>query len=330
MSRLRIDPFVLTLVAAVTLAYFFPRWGSRESPLPVDQIAAVGISLIFFFYGLKLGPEKLRLGLRNWKLHTLIQLSTFLLFPLMVVAFYPFVKGEERETIWLAFLFLAALPSTVSASVVMVSIARGNIPGAIFNASISGLIGIVVTPLWMGFFLKQAEGDFSLGEVYVKLLTEILLPVIAGLILQKYLGKFVGKHSSRLALFDKSVILLIIYKSFSRSFEDGVFSSVALIDMAWIALAAVALFFLVFWVIGLLSKSLGFSLEDRITAQFCGSKKSLVHGTVFAKILFPIGFPIGIIFLPLMLFHAFQIFTVSVIAGRLGRRKVESNDLSDG
>lgn len=321
MTRPRIDPFVLTIITAVVLAYFFPAWGSRQSPVPVDQIAAVGISLIFFFYGLKLGPEKLRIGLRNWKLHTLIQLSTFLLFPLIVLAFYPLVKGEERESIWLAFLFLAALPSTVSASVVMVSIARGNIPGAIFNASISGLIGIVVTPLWMGFFLKRAEGDFSLGEVYIKLLTEILLPVIAGLILQKYLGKYVVKHGRQLALFDKAVILLIIYKSFARSFEDGVFSSVALIDLVWIGLAAVALFFLVYWVIGLLSKSLGFNLEDRITAQFCGSKKSLVHGTVFAKILFPAAFPIGLIFLPLMLFHAFQIFTVSIIATRLGRRR---------
>ncbi len=320
MTRLRIDPFVLTLVAVVAMAYFFPHWGGRQSPLPLDQVAAVGISLIFFFYGLKLGPEKLQLGLRNWKLHVLIQLSTFLLFPLIVIAFYPLAQNEEAKSIWLAFLFLAALPSTVSASVVMVSIARGNIPGAIFNASISGLIGILVTPLWMGFFLKQAEGDFNLGEVYIKLLTEILLPVVAGLILQKYLGKYVAKHSKRLALFDKSVILLIIYKSFSRSFEDGVFSSVALLDLGWIALAAVVLFFLVFWVIGLLSKSLGFSLEDTITAQFCGSKKSLVHGTVFAKILFPIGFPIGIIFLPLMLFHAFQILTVSIIAAKAGRR----------
>lgn len=321
MTRLRLDPFVLTLAGAVALAYFFPHWGGRESPLPLDRIAGIGISLIFFFYGLKLGPEKLRAGLHNPKLHLLIQLSTFLLFPLIVLAFYPFVKGGETENLWLAFLFLAALPSTVSASVVMVAIARGNLPGAIFNASISGLIGVVVTPLWMGFFLKQGEADFRLGEVYVKLVTEILLPVIVGLVLQKYLGKYVTKHGTKLAYFDKAVILLIIYKSFARSFEDGVFSTVALTELAWLLLAVVALFFFVFWLTGRLSKHFGFSIEDRITAQFCGTKKSLVHGTVFAKILFPAGFPVGIIFLPLMLFHAFQILAVSIIAARLGRRE---------
>lgn len=321
MTRLRIDPFVVTLVGAVALAYFFPQWGGRESPLPLDRIAGIGISLIFFFYGLKLGPEKLRAGMRNVRLHALIQLSTFLLFPLIVLAFYPLAKGSESENLWLAFLFLAALPSTVSASVVMVAIARGNLPGAIFNASISGLIGVAVTPLWMGFFLKQGAGDFSLGDVYIKLVTEILLPVIAGLVLQKYLGKYVTKHGTKLAYFDKAVIVLIIYKSFARSFEDGVFSTVALTELAWLLLAVVALFFFVFWLTGSLSKHFGFSIEDRITAQFCGTKKSLVHGTVFAKILFPAGFPVGIIFLPLMLFHAFQILTVSIIAARLGRRK---------
>lgn len=321
MTRLRIDPFVLTLAAAVALAYFFPEWGGRAGPLPLDRIAGVGISFIFFFYGLKLGPEKLRAGMRNVRLHVLIQLSTFLLFPIIVLAFYPFAKGGTSENLWLAFLFLAALPSTVSASVVMVAIARGNLPGAIFNASISGLIGVAVTPLWMGIFLQQSEADFELLDVYLKLLTEILLPVIGGLLLQRYFGNAITRHAAKLAYFDKAVILLIIYKSFARSFEEGVFAAVALAELAWILIAVIALFFFVFWLAGAISKSLGFSTEDRITAQFCGTKKSLVHGTVFAKILFPAGFPVGIIFLPLMLFHAFQILTVSIIAARLGRRK---------
>ncbi|NCU02776.1 MAG: bile acid:sodium symporter, partial [Chitinophagaceae bacterium] len=57
-----------------------------------------------------------------------------------------------------------------------------------------------------------------------------------------------------------------------------------------------------------------------ITAQFCGTKKSLVHGTVFSKILFPASMPTGIILLPLMLFHAMQIFIISIIASKLGNR----------
>jgi solute carrier family 10 (sodium/bile acid cotransporter), member 7 len=314
------DRFVLAIILVTFLAWIFPQWGGKQSPIPIDLISSIGISLIFFFYGLRLSPERLKAGLKNWRLHVLVQLSTFLLFPLIVIAFYPLIQTEDGYTIWLAFLFLGALPSTVSSSVVMVSIAKGNIPGAIFNASISGLIGIVITPLWMGLFLQGIEGGFDLGSVYLKLITEILLPVILGLILHKYWGAFAIRHSRQLTRFDKSVILLIIYKSFAVSFEDKVFSSVGFTDLALIFLATIVLFYLVYFLTGYLSRWLGFNREDRITAQFCGTKKSLVHGTVFSKILFPTSFPTGVILLPLMLFHAFQILIISIIASKMAKR----------
>jgi solute carrier family 10 (sodium/bile acid cotransporter), member 7 len=313
---MKIDRFVLAIVAVIIISRIFPYWGSQASPLPLDFLSSMGISLIFFFYGLKLNTEKLRSGLRNWKLHILIQLSTFLFFPLIVLIFYPFIRAEDGYIIWLSFLFLAAIPSTVSSSVVMVSIAGGNIPGAIFNASISGLIGIIITPLWMGIFLQQTQGDFQLGSVYVKLLTEILVPVVAGVLLQKYWGRFAMKYSRQLSTFDKSVILLIVFKSFSESFTSNVFSSVQVADLLLIALCSVMLFYLIFYLTGFLSRRMYFSEEDRTTAQFCGTKKSLVHGTVFASILIPESIPAGIILLPLMLFHTFQIVVISFIATR--------------
>lgn len=318
--RFRVDGFVLAILGVISVAYFLPQWGSSKSPVPIDLIGSIGISMIFFFYGLKLSPEKIRSGLKNWKLHLLVQSSTFLLFPLIVLVFYPFVKSEKSEVLWLSFLFLAALPSTVSSSVVMVSIAKGNLPAAIFNASISGLIGILITPIWMGFFLAHATADFQFGAIYLKLITEILLPVILGLLLQRFIGQYVQKYSTYLTLFDKSIILLIIYKSFAESFENKVFSSVGVWDVMIMALATVALFYLVYFINGLFTKWLNFNTEDKITAQFCGTKKSLVHGTVFSKILFPASLPVGIILLPLMLFHAMQIFIISIIATKWAAR----------
>lgn len=316
----KIDNFVLAIIAVIAVAYFFPHWGSKESTVPIDLIGSIGISLIFFFYGLKLSPEKLRNGLKNWKLHFLVQLSTFIIFPIILLVFYPFIKTDEGQTIWLSFFFLAALPSTVSSSVVMVSMAKGNIPAAIFNASISGLIGIVITPLWMGLFLTRETADFNLGAIYIKLLTEILIPVLLGLAMQKYWGKYALKYQKQLSSFDKSIILLIIYKSFAESFEEKVFSSVQITDLLAIAFAVVLLFYFVFYLIGFVAKKLHFRREDSITAQFCGTKKSLVHGTVFSKILFPASYPVGLVLLPLMLFHALQIFIISIIASKLAKR----------
>ena len=321
MQKIKIDKFVLSIIGVIIFAYFFPQWGVSESKIPIDTISAIGISLIFFFYGLKLSPAKLKAGLKNWKLHVLVQSATFLIFPMLVLALRPLIQNEAQETIWLAFFFLAALPSTVSSSVVMVSMAKGNIPAAIFNASISGIIGVALTPLWMGLFVNDAQTDFDFTAIYIKLIVQIILPVVLGLGLQRYFGAFVQKHSAKLTLFDKSIILLIIYKSFAESFTGNIFSSVSVFDLLLLFVAVLVLFFIVFVLIGFLSIKMNFMKEDQITAQFCGTKKSLVHGTVFSKIIFGNMASIGIVLLPLMLFHASQILIITIIATRLSKRE---------
>ena len=327
--KFKIDKFILSIIIVVLAAYLFPQLGGHSSPIPLDKIGSIGVSLIFFFYGLKLSPEKIKTGLKNWRLHLLVQVCTFLVFPIIILCFYPLIHSEYDKNIWLAFLFLAALPSTVSSSVVMVSMAKGNIPAAIFNASISGLIGIVVTPLWLGLFLNNTAASYDLGEIYSKLIIEVVVPVILGLLLHRYWGNLAQKYNSQLTLFDKSIILLIIYKSFCSSFEDNVFSGIDTFDFILIAIAVFGLFYVVYFLTGFVSNKLGFSIEDKITAQFCGTKKSLVHGTVFAKILFPNPSTMGIILLPIMLFHAFQIFIISFIATKASNRKEELNSFTD-
>ena len=317
---MKLDKFVLAIICTIIIAYFVPQFGLETSVIPLEIISSIGISLIFFFYGLKLNGEKLKEGLKNWKLHVLIQLSTFLLFPLLVLLFYPFIQSEEASLLWLAVFFMAALPSTVSSSVVMVSMAKGNIPSAIFNASISGIIGIAVTPLLVGLFTNNTSVNFDYSSVYLKLIIEIILPVVLGISLQRFFGKYAYTYSKQLSTFDKSVILLIIYKSFAKSFHQKIFSTVSAFDFMVLFIVVITLFFTVYYLIGYVSKKLDFSLEDRIAAQFCGTKKSLVHGTVFSKVLFGTSAVAGFMLLPIMLFHAIQILIISIIARKLGNR----------
>ena len=69
------------------------------------------------------------------------------------------------------------------------------------------------------------------------------------------------------------------------------------------------------------SRRLGFSKEDEIAIVFCGSKKSMASGIPMANILFP-GQALGLIVLPLMLFHQAQLFACAVLAQRYARRPV--------
>lgn len=313
------DPFILFLFVAIFIAYLFPDLYLAQEGLLLERITSIGVALIFFFYGLKLSFAQIRLGLRNWRLHIAVQLFTFLLFPLLIMAFRPFIQNGLQEQFWLSFFFLAALPSTVSSSVVMVSIAKGNIAAAIFNASISGLIGVIVTPLWMQLFLDFGEVNVF-TDIYSGLFMEIILPVIAGLFLQQYWGNWATQHSKKLSNFDKSIILLIVYSSFAESFESGIFDTIGSTYLLAVFAGTIGLFCAIWFICDFLSRRvLHFNREDRITALFCGSKKSLTHGSVFGKFLFVATPSAGLYFLPLMIYHAFQILVVTIIAQRYSK-----------
>lgn len=313
-SKIGLDPFVIGIFLMVLAGYFFPQLANISYPFSIELFTDIGVGFIFLFYGLKLNLKTLKSDLNNWKLHCLIQGIIFVVFPLFVLCFYPFFNYKDQNTLWLSFFFLSVLPSTVSSSVVMVSIAGGNIPSAIFNASISSLLGIFITPLWMGLFLSEISGDLDLSSVYYKLLIQVLLPLFIGLLLNNKLGTYAQKHKNRLKLFDQLIILLIVYTSFSHSFSQNLFSNMTFLQLLFILFFVVVLFFLVYGFSIFISNKLKFSRADRITLSFCASKKSLIHGTVLTKILFPNPMLAGLMLLPIMIYHAFQLIIVSVIA----------------
>jgi len=308
------------MIAMVGLAFLFPELGSTDSPLHLQQIGNVGVSLIFFFYGLKLDPAKLRAGLGHWKMYVLIQGTTFLIFPLLILALRIVFYTSEFDLLWLGAFYMAALPSTVSSSVVMVSIAGGNISAAIFNASISSLLGIFVTPLWVNLFISADVSTADLSDVILKLCLQVLVPVVLGLSLHSRLGFLAERFKSQLRYFDQAIILMIVFRAFCDSFLNKMFAGYSLVELSVLSALMLALFFFMFWLMQMLSISMGLSREDRITVIFCGSKKSLVQGAVMGQVLFPEAAAFGIVLLPLMLYHALQLLTGSIIAQRMAKR----------
>lgn len=309
--------FVILLLLSILVAWIAPNLGMPNQWFSPSEVAAWGVSIIFFFYGLKLSPDKLKVGLSNLKLHLLVQLSTFVLFPILILAAMCCVpEWRDNYYIWLGVYFVATLPSTVSSSVVMVSIASGNVPAAIFNASLSSLIGVLLTPLLMSLFISTGEGANSLQDIIVKLIFQVIVPVGAGMVLNRWWGGYAEKHKRMLRLFDQTVILAIVYTAFCEGFAGGVFESVSVTELVVLTVAMTALFFAVYYIIYLLCRAMKFNRPDRITALYCGSKKSLVHGTVMSRVIVADASLVGIIILPIMIYHALQLLIVSVMANQ--------------
>ena len=317
-----IDGFVLCLFASIFVAWLAPWIGEGQGPFSLHQIAEYGIQGIFLSYGITLGFGKIIRGLVNWRLHLAIHLGTFVIFPLVVLCAYGLLASESAQMLWIGIVYVGTLPSTVSSSVTMVSLARGNVPAAIFNAGISSLLGVVFTPLWMSLLLMSGDYEFDFLTSIRGVALIVALPLVLGMMLNPWLGEWFIRNRKFLRHFDQTVVLLIVYTSFCESFGGNAFVGIGSLTLLLLGSGMLVLFFVVYGILRIVCRFCRFNREDSITVLFCGSKKSLMHGTAMATILFTgTDMSLGVVLLPIMLYHALQLLVVSVIANRYGSRQ---------
>src|SRR5271156_5616646 len=79
LSHLPIDTFIALLLAMVALASLVPAHG--RGAVVAANGATLAIALLFFLYGARLSPQAAMAGARHGRLHLLVFLSTFALFP---------------------------------------------------------------------------------------------------------------------------------------------------------------------------------------------------------------------------------------------------------
>lgn len=316
----RPDWFLLGMGVAVALAWLFPEPGAKGGSLHPELLNKLGVSLIFFLHGLTLSFAALAAGTRQWRLHLLVQGSTFLLFPLLGLLLLLGLGARVTSELRTGLFFLCALPSTVSSSVALTAAARGNVAAAVFNATLSSLLGVVLTPLWLSLVLGASGQALPLGSVVLDLVLWLVLPLCVGQAARPWLGALATRHKARINVIDRLTILLLVYTSFCDSVTAGVWQSggqaLAVSAAACVVLLAVALGST--WSLG---RWLGFERSDRITALFCGSKKTLASGVPMARLIFGAHPQLAIILLPIMIYHPLQLLVGGWLAGKLSAER---------
>jgi sodium/bile acid cotransporter 7 len=319
--KFKFDWFLKGMLAVVGLAFLWPDPGAHGGFLHPELLNKAGIALIFFLNGLGLSLLALRDGALRWQVHLLIQTSTFLIFPLLGWGLIKLTGGWMSVDLQDGFFYLCALPSTVSSSVALTVAARGNVPAAVFNATLSSLIGVVLTPLWMAWILGRSGGDFAVGPVIVDLLLWLVLPLVLGQLARPLLGDWASRHRSRIQIADRLTILVLVYTSFSDSVQQGIWSRYGSVALLETIVGTGMLFLLVLLLTRALSHLLGLTTEDRIASVFCGSKKSMASGVPMAHLIFGANPALGLILMPIMIYHPLQLAAGGVIAQHWAHRK---------
>jgi len=319
MARPRFLPDNLTLMlfAVVLTASFLPCTGSTA--VVFDWLTTLMIGLLFFMHGAKLSRQAVIAGMVHWRLHLTVLVCTFAVFPLLGLLLKPALLLLITPDLYLGILFLCVLPSTVQSSIAFTSVARGNVPAAICSASASNLLGIFLTPLMVSVIVVAHGAQHSSLDSILKIVYQLLLPFVAGQIARPWIGRWMDRNKSWLRWVDQSSVLLVVYVAFSEAVNQGLWHQVPPLMLLSLIVISATLLAVIMALTTFGSRRMGFNKEDEITIVFCGSKKSLASGVPMAKVLFA-SQSVGMVLLPLMLFHQIQLMVCAVLAQRYGRR----------
>ena len=318
--RLRLDPFLMMILLMVLAATIVPAQGIGKTFF--KHLTTAAIALLFFMHGAKLSREAILAGVGHWRLHSLVLATTFILFPLLGLALYPLTPSLIPPDIYQGFLYLCALPATVQSAIAFTSVARGNIAAAVCSAALSSLLGVFLSPVLVGLLLS-AQGQTDLFHSVQAVMLQLLLPFVLGHLSRPWLANWISRNRRLIKITDQSSILLVVYTAFSEAVLEGIWGKVSVATLILIAVVSCLLLAVVLVFTTYSARALGFSKEDEITIVFCGSKKSLANGIPMANILFPPA-TVGILVLPLMLFHQIQLMVCAVLAQRYARRPQEN------
>jgi solute carrier family 10 (sodium/bile acid cotransporter), member 7 len=320
LSALPIDTFLLAMAATVALAALFPARGGFADAMSVA--AKVIIALLFWLYGARLSPQQAWQGVKRWQLHLLVLATTFVVFPILGLAARGLVPWLLNLDLYNGLLFLCLVPSTVQSSIAFTSIARGNVSAALVSASLSNIVGIALTPLLVVLLMNTSGGARMDATAIRDVVLQLLLPFVLGQLMRPWIADWILRHTVVTKVVDRGSILVVVYTAFSMGMVEHIWRSVnawQLITVAVVNSALLAVVLVFTWLVGRL---VGLDRGDGIVLLFCGSKKSLASGLPMALVFFPAA-TVGVIMLPLMIFHQIQLIVCSVIASRFSRDSLD-------
>ena len=310
------DPLIVLIVLAVIIAIIAPARGNFADTF--GQVTNVAIALLFFLYGARLSTPEALNGLKHWRLHLTILAFTFVVYPLIGIALRPLTAVISHD-MYLGVLFLTLVPSTVQSSVAFTSIAKGNVAGAIVSASASNLVGVIVTPLLVMLLMGTGGGVHIDTSVFGEIALLLLAPFVLGQFTRRWVGKVAQSKATKVV--DRGSIAMVVYSAFSKGVVDGVWTSISLWDLAFLVVFAAAFVAFMLWLTRKAGQKMGFNRADTIAIEFCGSKKSLATGLPMASVIFASGgASLGLLILPLMIYHQVQLMMCSWLAARYAQR----------
>jgi sodium/bile acid cotransporter 7 len=165
----------------------------------------------------------------------------------------------------------------------------------------------MLTPLWVSFFVRVQGEAMPLGSIILKITLLVLLPLIIGQVLRPGLHRWADVQKKRFSNMSSGIVLFIVYTSFSSSVVSGFWNDLGMAVSLGALLLIVVYFGAVMVSVCLGIRGFGLAPSDASAVMFCSSQKTLAAGIPMAKLIFASNPAIGLILLPVILYHPLQL-----------------------
>ncbi len=306
--------FVLGMIPAISLGVLFPTMGPMLNP---DKITTTAMVIaLFFLAGLSLPTESIKKGMKNVRLHVFIQAFIFIICPLFfVLTAFPFKELMDGKLI-VGIYALACLPTTVSSCIVFTQLSEGNVIGTVFNASLSNLAGIFLSPLLLTLLMNSAGNPMPMEElfrVFINLVFKMLIPFALGQGLHILFKTFATRYKYVFGIISNGFVLSIIFFGVAGSAGNASFKTYGkqlIVPFIYLAISHLVLLYLVY----LGSRLIRLDRASTISALYAAPQKTLAMGIPLLSTFFA-DRPemLGVAILPVLFYHPWQLFIAGLL-----------------
>jgi solute carrier family 10 (sodium/bile acid cotransporter), member 7 len=229
-------------------------------------------------------------------------------------------------------------PMAINIVIVLAASANGDEASAVFNTTISNIVGIFLSPALILGYLGSTSG-INFGQVCYKLSLRVVLPLVIGQVLQKKsptVARFATGHKWHFKKTQESCLVFIVYTVFCTTFhtkdqEDGSSSTAGVANiflMIFYQFLLLTTFMIVAWY------SLGMAFPNqpqlRVTGLFGCCLKTVALGIPLIDSIYEGDPQLGLYALPLLIWHPMQLVIGTLLTPHLARYvKVELQRLKD-
>ena len=298
--------------------------------IPVGILAPEpGLSLkdsgwvIPFFVGVMLGIAGFTMGTSSLvkqaaNFHAVIPvlLSIYLFSPILAYGLGVWFAPAGNEHFLPAMMIMAAQAGSLASAIALTMMSGGNRELALICTLSSNSLTFLLTPLILNLSIG-ADVDFHVGEMMLRMLYMVLLPIAAGQLLRPLLWRHTERIRPFIRIAPQIIILMFVYTGFASGAKQ--LQGTPEIVLRFFAACAILHLALLVWNY-LLSGWLLFEWPDRTAMMLSGSQKTLPNGIYVWSNFFATN-PYGAV--PLVLYHLFQLLMDTLLVPWFEKRNLK-------